>query len=392
MAPNLSGLFKKTGAADPAGIARQLAGILSSLPTAGMVMEKNRGAGPGFDALRIGLALCILLFHAIQNSYARRYVEYIPVVFYPVILGLLPMFFALSGFLVTGSAVRTRSVPLFLSYRGLRIFPALAVEVALCALLLGPLLTTLPLKEYFSDRQFFEYFGNIISMVRYTLPGVFADNPVPRIVNISLWTLRPEFYCYVLMAGLMMSTIVYKRVLFSWLFLACTLYLAVLNALTGFGDPTSTVPWHVIIYYFFIGIAFFHWKDRIPLHFTLFAAAALLAYFLLPRDGMTYIAAFPLTYCVVYLGMLKIPRIPLLQNGDYSYGIYLFHFPIQQTLVHLFPGLREWWLLFPVAMILTILFAAASWHWVEKPSLGLKKHFHSLEQAVRSAMLRANRA
>jgi len=392
MHTNWSGLIKKAGTTDASQVARQLASKLARLPTAGMAMDKNRGAGPGFDALRIGLALCILLFHAIQNSYARRYVEYIPTAFYPVILALLPMFFCLSGFLVTGSAVRTRSVPLFLSYRGLRIFPALAVEVALCALVLGPLLTIVPLKDYFNDRQFFEYFGNIISMVRYTLPGLFTDNPVPNIVNISLWTLRPEFYCYVVMAGLMLTSIVYKPVLYSWLFMAGTVYLAALNVMTGFGDATSSYPWHVIIYYFFIGIAFFHWKDRLPLHVGLFVAAAALAYILIPLDGTTYIAAFPLTYCVVYLGMLKIPRIPLLQNGDYSYGIYLFHFPIQQTLVHLFPGIREWWLLFPIAAILTMLFAAASWHWIEKPSLKLKKRFDFLKTWRLGKLMPADRA
>lgn len=362
--------------------------LFGGMRTAGSVLAEHRGAGPGFDALRIGLALVILWFHAVQNSYGPRYSEYIPTITYPIIIGLLPMFFALSGFLVTGSAVRTRSVPLFLTYRGLRIFPALAVEVTLCAVLLGPFLTTLPLQQYYADRQFWEYFGNIVSIIRYTLPGVFADNPVPHIVNICLWTLRPEFYCYLVMAGLMFTNIVYHRNWYTSVFMIATVFLAILNAVDGFGNATSTFPWHVIIYYFFIGIAFFHWKDYIPIHFSLFAVAALLSYFLLPVPGLTYIAAFPLTYCVVYLGMLKVPRIPLLQNGDYSYGIYLFHFPIQQTLVHFFPQLREWYLLLPTAAILTMLFAAASWHWIEKPSLGLKKRLFPAQSPVPVAMAR----
>lgn len=371
MNSNQSGLFKKASVLDTLSVGN----LFGNVRTAAMAMEENRGAGPGFDALRIGLSLCILCFHAIQNSYGGRYVDYVPDFFYPIVLALLPMFFCLSGFLVTGSAVRTRSMPLFLTYRGLRIFPALAVEVTLSAILLGPLLTSLPLREYFTDRQFFEYFGNIVSIIRYTLPGVFENNPVPHIVNISLWTLRPEFYCYLVMAGLMFTSIVYNRTWYTWLFVIATVFLATLNVIEGFGNPTTTFPWHVILYYFFVGIAFFHWKDHIPLHFSLFGIAALLSYFLLPMNGMTYIAALPLTYCIVYLGMLKVPRIPLLQNGDYSYGIYLFHFPIQQTLVHLFPSLREWYLLLPTAAILTMLFAAGSWHWIEKPTLTLKKRF-----------------
>lgn len=379
MNTNFSELFKKAGMLDVISTS----GMFSNVRTVSMAMEENRGAGPGFDALRIGLSLCILLFHATQNAYGSRYTEYIPSSFYPIILALLPMFFCLSGFLVTGSAVRTRSVPLFLTYRGLRIFPALAVEVTLSAILLGPLLTSLPLKEYFSDRQFFEYFGNIVSIIRYTLPGVFENNPVPFIVNICLWTLRPEFYCYVVMAGLMMTSIVYNRVWYTAIFVIATVYLATLNAVEGFGNPGSTFPWHVIMYYFYVGIVFFHWKDYIPLHFSLFALAAAMSYFMLPVNGLTYIAALPLTYCIVYLGMLKVPRIPLLQNGDYSYGIYLFHFPIQQTLVHFFPWMREWWILFPSAAALTILFAAGSWHWIEKPSLTLKKRFFPSPVAAR---------
>jgi peptidoglycan/LPS O-acetylase OafA/YrhL len=373
-----AGVLKKVGAVDTlAGGAR-----FGRMRTAATAMEENRGSGPGFDVLRIGLALCILWFHSIQNSYGGKYSDHIPTYLYPVILALLPMFFCLSGFLVTGSAVRTRSVPVFLTYRGLRIFPALTVEVALSAIVLGPLATTLPLTVYFTDRQFFEYFGNILSIIRYTLPGTFADNPVPNIVNVSLWTLRPEFYCYVVMAGLMLSGIVFNRIWYTWMFALATAGLTVLNVMDGFGMPASTFPWHVILYYFFVGIAAFHWKEYIPLHFSLFVNAAVMSYFMLPVRGFTYIAALPATYCIVYLGMLKTPRLPLLQNGDYSYGIYLFHFPIQQGLLHFFPIFREWWLLLPVAALLTILFAAASWHLIEKPSLKLKKRLFPVPTAL----------
>jgi len=80
------------------------------------------------------------------------------------------------------------------------------------------------------------------------------------------------------------------------------------------------------------------------------------------------------TYCMVYLGMLPLPRIRLLQMGDYSYGVYLYGFPIQQTLAHYFPVFREYWpLLFCVAAPLTLSFAMLSWHFIEYPTLGLKR-------------------
>ena len=353
----------------------RLVAALRNMKTAEDVMQENKGAGPGFDALRIGLALVILAYHSFLLSESRSAYAYINTHFYTFVIALVPMFFCLSGFLVTGSAIRTKSVRVFLTYRGLRIFPALAVEVTLCALLLGPLVTTLPLSEYFTQKQFFTYFGNIVGIVRMLLPGVFVDNPHPNIVNGSLWTLQPEFYCYLIMAALMVSAIVYKRTLYTLAFIAATAVLTALNLTSGYGMPGDLFPPNVILYYFFVGIAAYHWRQYIPVHPLLFVAAAVLAGVMMTTQGLVYLAAVPLTYCTIYIGMLKIPRIPLLQNGDYSYGIYLFNFPIQQTLVFFFPALREWWLLLLAAAPLTILFAAASWHWIEKPALKLKKRF-----------------
>jgi peptidoglycan/LPS O-acetylase OafA/YrhL len=337
------------------------------------VMKAHRGAGPGFDALRIGLALAILCYHSVLLSPNQSLVPIVNNALHPLILALVPMFFGLSGFLVTGSALRTRSVRVFLTYRGLRIFPALAVEVTLSALLLGPLVTSVPLRDYFTDKHFFSYFGNIVGSVRMVLPGVFLGNPHPNVVNGSLWTLQPEFYCYLLMAILMVTAVVFKRTLYSWVFATATLVLTGLNIAFGYGMPKDLFPPNVILYYFFVGITFFHWRERIPVHPLLFFVCLLSVFLLLPLRGASYLAAFPLTYCTVYLGMLAVPRIPLLQNGDYSYGIYLFNFPIQQSLVYAFPELSDWWMLLLAGAPLTVLFAALSWHWIEKPSLQLKK-------------------
>jgi peptidoglycan/LPS O-acetylase OafA/YrhL len=337
------------------------------------VMKENKGIGPGFDALRIVLALVILAYHSLLLAPNGAGYAFVNQHLYLFVIALVPMFFGLSGFLVTGSALRTQSVKVFLTYRGLRIFPALVVEVTLCALLLGPFMTSLPLAEYFTTKQFFTYFGNIVGIVRMELPGVFLDNPYPKVVNGSLWTLQPEFYCYLIMAALMLSSLVYRRKWYTWAFVASTALLTALNALYGFGNPGDLFPPNVIIYYFFVGIAAYHWRAYIPAHPVLFVIALLLSPLMLSQQGLIYLAAIPVTYCTLYIGMLKLPRIPLLQNGDYSYGIYLLHFPILQSLAYLVPALREWWMLMLFAVPLTIGLAALSWHWIEKPFLQLKK-------------------
>ena len=104
---------------------------------------------------------------------------------------LLPAFFAVSGFLVMGSAVRTGSLSTFLSFRALRILPALSTEVAIGAILIGGIWTTLPAREYFLDPGFWRYFRNIVGNIIFYLPGVFKSNPT-EIVNGSLWTIPPE--------------------------------------------------------------------------------------------------------------------------------------------------------------------------------------------------------
>jgi peptidoglycan/LPS O-acetylase OafA/YrhL len=66
-----------------------------------------------------------------------------------------------------------------------------------CAYWLGPVLTTLPLETYLKHPQTVGYLGNISAWrIQYVLPGVFATNPLPDVVNGSLWSMPYEIRCY----------------------------------------------------------------------------------------------------------------------------------------------------------------------------------------------------
>lgn len=343
-----------------------------------VVMARHDGAGPGFDTLRIVLALLIMGFHGSQILHGRSAADVRHSHLFPLALALVPLFFCLSGFLVTGSAIRTRSIKKFLTNRGLRIFPALTVEVFLCALLLGPLLTDLDLKSYFSEIKFYSYFGNIVGRVRMSLPGVFSNNPIPNTVNASLWTLQPEFYCYLLMTFLMFTTLAFRKKMMSLIFVAAILLLSLVNLVNGVGRPTDVFPPNVIIFYFFCGIIAYQWRSRIPLNGMLFLAALSTSYVAITNPGLVYFAAIPVTYVMVYLGLLNLPLIKPFSNGDYSYGIYLFNFPIQQSFVKIFPSMDSWWMLMAMSVPATMIFSAVSWHYIEKPALSLKnRKWHS---------------
>lgn len=354
---------------------------LSSVDTVDTVLRRNRGVGPGFDLVRVLFSLYIFYGHSLWAA-----------TFHPSVAGgtggsftgwtrpfhlaVVPLFFALSGFLVTGSALRLRTVSTFLAFRVLRIFPALLVELALCGFLLGPALTTLPLGEYFSSHVFFEYFGNSVGLISFQLPGLFASNPIAGIVNINLWTLPSELNCYLLTAALMATRVFYRKILFTVAFTVATAVLLYANVFLDYAIPRGPLPPVIITYYFFVGVLFYHWREQVRVNPALFIACCAVTYTLYMFDHTMIVVPIFATYCLVFTGMVAIPKLPLIRTGDYSYGIYLYGFPIIQGLLAAFPsvfvghGTR----LLACGAVCVSLFACFSWHVIEKRVLPMKRY------------------
>ena len=164
----------------------------------GTVLDQSRGLGQGFDFMRVALAFGVVTWHTPGIADGSRALETTRFIWFGN-YAILAVFFALSGFLIAGSALRL-GLREFLINRGMRIFPALAVEIILSAFILGPIFTTLPLAHYFSSAQTLHYFTNIVGSINYRLPGVFEDHPMPQ-VNISLWTVPFELCCYAIMSA-----------------------------------------------------------------------------------------------------------------------------------------------------------------------------------------------
>lgn len=132
----------------------------------------------GFDYLRLSLAIGVIFWHGSVVVYGHDFDRDLGASWVGTIFKMiLPIFFALSGFLVAGSLIRTKSLVEYASFRVLRIFPALAVEVLLSAFILGALITTLPLEEYYFSGQFIRYLGNIVGIIYVYLPSVFREYP-----------------------------------------------------------------------------------------------------------------------------------------------------------------------------------------------------------------------
>lgn len=343
---------------------------MARVPTLQDKMQSAGGATTGFDYLRIGLSIAVLTWHAIALS--ARSLKFDaelwsgPVRF--IAAAIIPLFFALSGFLVTGSLGRTR-LHQFVTLRFIRLIPALAVEITLSAVIIGLVFTTLPASEYLTSSGFYAYFLNIVGDIHFFLPGVFDDKPFQGLMNGQLWTIPFELECYLALVLLAIVTATKRR--FAFMAVVAFLSLAfTVRALTG--PPISAVthvPGRVLVVCFLAAVSLYLYRDRIPYSNFLGAASAVATAVFLQIPATSYLAVFPVAYLTVYLGLMRPPAIPF---GDLSYGVYLFHWPIQQSIVHMFPGLHAGWLLL-VSLPLTAACAWLSWIWIEKPILVRKK-------------------
>lgn len=335
-------------------------------PTLQQRLVDTEGRPAGFDYLRLVLAVLVIVSHAFLLPYGPGYkIEWGGALLGPVFFQIVPMFFALSGFLVAGSLHRCKTLVSFLLLRVLRIMPALSVEVLLSALILGPLLTTLPLAEYFRHPDFIQYFWNLVGHIHYDLPGLFKDNPLTS-VNGQLWTVPYELVCYIVLSVAALFGVFQARHRMLWL-LAAFYLLQVVNTVWRPNYEYYGAGGSTLVMCFVAGLVFHRYADRIVWHggLALVCAVVSLALVTVP-NGVRFIAV-PATYLTCYLGLCNPPRQKLLLGGDYSYGLYLYGYPIQQMVVALLPQAREWTVNLALALPLSALVAWVSWWAVERP-------------------------
>ena len=178
------------------------------------------------------------------------------------------------------------------------------------------------------------------------------------------------------MAAAMITSVAYNRRAFTALALIATAVLVYLNAAYGYSVPArGPFDTHVIVYYFIFGALFHHWADKIPANIYLFVASVLLSYVFLKYDATIYLAPITITYAMAFFGLIPFKKIGFLAGGDYSYGLYLYGFPVTQALLAIFPSVftQKPLLLLPTALLVSFGVAAGSWHLIEKHALVLKK-------------------
>lgn len=281
----------------------------------------------------------------------------------------ITIFLIISGFLITQSYLRSNSPLRYLWGRIIRIFPTLIFIVLLTVFVLGPLLTSLSKGVYFSSGQTYSYLLTLtLYGVRYALPGVFADNPFPNAVNGSLWILEYQFSFYLAVLFLGMTRLLQKRQIMLGLFVV-SLVLNYFNISISTNIYTIYIFYFVQLFtYFSFGMVAYLYRDHIPLRAGFFFLAVAMLIIASFRNGFSDILfVFMLGYIVLYIGYS--PKVNIswpARFGDFSYGIYIFAFPVQQTVVYLFDGQMSAWSNFLISGVITYILAVLSWVFIEK--------------------------
>jgi peptidoglycan/LPS O-acetylase OafA/YrhL len=291
------------------------------------------------------------------------------------------LFFVASGFLVTNSLVKSGSVRNYAVSRMLRIYPGLWMALLLSTLMVGLAFSDLAFTDYLRQPQTWNYLLKNATMLfgaEAELPGAFSLNPFPRLVNASLWTLRHELRLYVLLGLLwvlfraLYRTPQMRQIQFERCLVAMAIILLVASeAQHAMASHTDSVHLGAM---FFIGAAAYVLRRRIKLQVGWCIAGVTLLVLSANVSPMAFGAVYRIVmpYVVLYLAFGPSGRIRRFNNfGDYSYGVYIYAFPIQQMLVASVPGIGGWGLA-ASSVVTTFLAALVSWRCIEKPALTWK--------------------
>ena len=338
-----------------------------------------------FDLIRL-IAAGLVLFSHTYELYRVPPDPWSRLAHYETFGGVaVAIFFIISGFLVARSYLTDPRPVAYMTKRCLRIFPALIGCVLVTVFVLGACMTPFTPREYFLHPQTRDYLRCIcLYDIRFNLPLVFAHNPLPHTVNGSLWTLPVEFTMYLAVLAFGMLRALSRR--WIWVILAGILLMD-WQVLHWFwpGKVAQLAKAGMLIqpllklsFLFFVGALFYLYRDAIRLDWRIFLLSVFVIAVSLRTPQGPFIFSVALGYVVIYLGFAPIPGIRWITHwGDFSYGVYLYAFPVQQALIQLslrngVPALRFRDHLI-LSTVITLALAVISWFVIEKPALSLKK-------------------
>lgn len=329
-----------------------------------------------FDLLRILAATQVLIIHSMARFEIPvpswlTWLEWFPGV---------PIFFVISGYLVSASFERQPNVFRYLRNRFLRIYPGLWACIGLTVIAVIAL--------GYRPSHFMDFAWAPIQLPGFIFTPDFLKNFGSGTYNGSLWTIPIELQFY-LMLPLVYVAIRALRKRNSGLLILLALFVGVtllLNyALPGFNTARETRIDKVIrytfvgsFYLFLLGVAlqrFSAFKSKLIAGKGIywFAAYVLLRLTLPDLNPFTTILSYTFLGISAVAIAYTVPRASemILHGQDISYGVYIYHGLVINLLIEL--KMRRSLYEVGIVLVSAMVIGAVSWKFVEEPFLRKKK-------------------
>ena len=323
------------------------------------------------SSIRLVLSVTVVLAHAMDLGFSHQ----------PTIAGTqvgdlaVDAFFVLSGFLLTGSYLRLGSIRRYVWHRFLRIMPGFWVCLLVTALLVAPAIAWMqgrsPGSVFTGERSAFDFLiaDSMLLMREFGISGLPLNVPAEGVMNGSLWTLFYEAICYLTVIGLGIIGALRRWPRLTLAVVVLLWSVTVINA-SGFQIVTQERLLRFTLM-FLIGAVMFLYARQVPIQGRLAVLSLLvLGMSLVLLPDYRALAAPAFAYLCLWFAVVYPPKkVPV---SDYSYGIYVYHWPVLQLLV--VAGASElgepWYIAIGLALALGAAFV--SWRLVERPCLRFK--------------------
>ena len=337
-----------------------------------------------FDLIRLVAALQVVFMHSffhlkinneLLKNFFEKFVQYFPGV---------PIFFTVSGFLIFWAFDRNPNLNKYITNRILRLYPALYI----CLLITIILLFLFSTKSLINQTSFYIWLAAQMSFFQFYTPEILRFWGVGT-PNGSLWTIAVEvqFYILVPIIYFLIKRIKGSYVLFFFFLTSVCANIYFSNINIGTFSKLSGVSILPYLFNFLVGSFFyFYWnklKKIIEKKFLVWICAYIIYFnvfgnFLSYQINSYHIVNIFNFISVIFLSITTLSFAfsfnslseRLLKRQDISYGIYIYHMLVVNTLLTL--GFQGSLFSFISVFIVTILLSLLSWNFIEKKALNLK--------------------
>lgn len=325
-----------------------------------------------FGSLRIIFAAMVIVSHSPELIDGNRSREILTMIFGTLSLGEVAVdgFFLMSGYLIIKSYQNATSVRDYLAKRVIRIYPGFAVAYLLSLVVVtalaggNPLLIEIP-----------KSLVRLLLLKDPTAPGIFQGLPYPAL-NGSMWSIAHEFRCYLLVIAIGYFVNPSKRIGYGAILLGLTMIYILRNRIPEtsvwpsflIGRPADVIR---MTFIFFVGGAFYVWRDRITYtHRGALVSATILVCLMFVQPvaevALSVFGGYLIFWFAFVYPVNRVSRA--MDHNDPSYGLYLYAWPIQNLLVFYVAGIGPWTVT-AVALPTALIFGLLSWRLIEKPAL-----------------------